>query len=109
VAFGWARAHNGGGWIGHLFLRLGAGMTERSPLWTSTGGLFAIAVALLVLAGAISNMPTQGRYQFAPSALDGQVVWRGDTITGHAVLCATDRFEARSNADARSAGIVIKC
>lgn len=93
-------------WERHLVYRLGAGMVERSWLWTARGALFAIAAALVFLAIALGS---SHRYQFAPSSLDGQTVWRGDTITGHAVLCATDHFERQVNTDYRSVGIVTKC
>ena len=55
------------------------------------------AAALIILAGTLGNSP--GRYQFAPSSLDGQVLWRGDTVTGRVVLCATERFAAQAEAE----------
>jgi hypothetical protein len=55
----------------------GTAMSKREPLWSVTGGLFAVASAILVVGAVMllgALMPA--RYQFASSALDGQVVWQ---------------------------------
>jgi hypothetical protein len=65
-------------------------MVERNQLWSVTGGLFALACAILLVAAMMAlGLLMPARYQFASSALlaleravDGQVVWRGDTLTG---------------------------
>ena len=47
-------------------------------IWSPTGGLFAIAAAIIV--AAVNIAP--GRYQFLPGT------YRGDTVTGHIVACS---------------------
>ena len=84
-------------------------MIDRKALWSPTGGLYAVAAGLVILAIATGNSIFSHRYQFASSSLDGQVVWRGDTVTGPAVLCATEPFAVRMAADSRALGIVTHC
>jgi hypothetical protein len=76
----------------------------RGKLWTPTGGLYAIAAGLIVLAVATGNSIFSHRYEFAsPMKLGGDVLWRGDTVTGEAVLCASDAlFE-----DAKKASVTL--
>lgn len=71
-------------------------MSEPKQLWSVTAGLYAIAAALLILAGALGNSLGQPRrYEFSSSPLgDGQAVWRGDILTGHVTLCATDQLRS---------------
>lgn len=86
--------------------------TQRKlgSLWTPTGGLFAIAAGLVILAIATGNSIFSHRYQFAPSSfVNGQAVWRGDTITGHAVLCATRPVIEGMESREEGKGIVTKC
>jgi hypothetical protein len=66
-------------------------MARQITVWSPTGGLFAIAFAVLIL-GAItlSGVFASARYQFAARATDGQMIWRGDTITGRVVFCVLD-------------------
>ena len=52
---------------------------------------------------------TPARYQFASSALDGQVVWRGDTLTGRVALCATERFRELAETHNQPKGILSEC
>jgi hypothetical protein len=86
-------------------------MIDRDAWWSPTGGLYAIAAAIAAVAIVIgvSASPPR-RYEFSASALG---VWRGDTITGEAVLCVSSA-EAHSADDDRSPystmkGIVKKC
>jgi hypothetical protein len=84
-------------------------MVERNRLWSVTAGLYAIAAALLILAGALGNsLGAPRRYEFASSPLaGGQAVWRGDILTGHVTLCATDQL--RSEAGATNTLNVTQC
>ena len=81
-----------------------------SRYWTPTGGLFAIAAALLVLAVATGNSIFSHRYEFTSSSfVDGQAVWRGDTVTGSAVLCVTDHIATRLETDDRTKALATRC
>ena len=84
-------------------------MIDRSKLWTLTGALYAIAAAIVVLALATGNSIFQHRYQFAASSLDGHAVWRGDMITGQAVLCGTDVLVDGLQARDPNENLVRKC
>ncbi len=75
-------------------------MMDFKSLWTPTGGLYAVAVAILIF---VANMALLPHYQFAASSIQ-HTVWRGDTVTGHAVLCATDAY---ANGAEYSAGIKV--
>src|ERR1700674_2098875 len=47
-------------------------MSEPKQLWSVTAGLYAIAAALLILAGALGNsLGAPRRYQFASSSMAG--------------------------------------
>lgn len=84
--------------------------SKLSGYWTTTGGLFAIAVALFALAVATGNSIFSHRYQFTSSSfLEGQAVWRGDAVTGKAVLCVTDSMATRLESDARGKGLATRC
>ena len=80
-------------------------MARYDVLWSPTAGLFAVALSILIFAAL---MPA--RYQFAASSFaGGQVVWRGDTTTGRAILCGTDDLvNALQSQDAKQ-GFVRKC
>lgn len=83
---------------------------ERNQLWSVTGGLFALASAILLVAAMMAlGLLMPARYQFAPSALDGQVVWRGDTLTGRVALCATERYRDLAHAHDQPKGILSEC
>jgi hypothetical protein len=92
-------------------------MVERNQLWSVTGGLFALACAILLVAAMMAlGLLMPARYQFASSALlaleravDGQVVWRGDTLTGRVALCATEPFRELAKAHDQPEGIITKC
>ena len=84
-------------------------MIDRKALWSPAGGLYAVAAGLVILAIVTGASILAHRYQFASSSLDGQVVWRGDTVTRQAVLCATDRYAAGMAADARGWGVITRC
>jgi len=75
-------------------------MSKPKQLWSVTAGLYAIAAALLILAGALGNsLGAPRRYEFASSPLGGgQAVWRGDILTGHVTLCATDQLRIAAGA-----------
>ena len=67
-------------------------MVRDLVVWSPTGGLFAVATSIFILAAImLAGLLMPARYQFAASSLGGgQAVWRGDTITGHAELCGTE-------------------
>jgi hypothetical protein len=83
---------------------------DGSSCFSPTVGLFAIAAALLVLAITIGNTNLLfARYQFAATAFGGEAVWRGDTVTGNAVLCATDAVAAHTDLNEQLKRIVKRC
>jgi hypothetical protein len=86
-------------------------MSEPKQLWSVTAGLYAIAAALLILAGALGNsLGAPRRYQFASSSMaGGQAVWRGDMLTGHVALCATDNLRSEWSANNAPKGAVTGC
>jgi hypothetical protein len=86
-------------------------MVKRLVLWSPTGGLFAIAGALtLVAATMLAGLLVHGRYQFASSVMEGgQTVWRGDTMTGRADLCATELVTGQMQSSDVGKSIVTKC
>jgi hypothetical protein len=49
------------------------------------------------------------RYRLASSAVDGQAVWRGDTLPGRVALCATERYRELAQAHNQPEGIITKC
>lgn len=91
---------------------MASAMARRTELWSPTGGLFAVTASIFILAVMmLAGLLMPARYRFAPRALGrgGQAVWRGDTITGHAELFATDiTLEALQSNDATKT-IARKC
>jgi hypothetical protein len=75
-------------------------MEERKRLWSPTAALYAVALGLFAVAGAIGQSHS---YQFAPG-LDNMSLWRGDNTSGKVVLCSTDK-EVREIADAITRGL----
>ena len=70
-------------------------MIDRSKLWTTTGALYAVAAALIVLAVATGNSIFSHRYEFV--YLGGGYVVRGDTVSGN--ICEFGLGEAMHHYD----------
>jgi hypothetical protein len=73
------------------------------------GCLYAVAAALLVIAilVGVSSSPPR-RYQFSTGT--GIGVWRGDTFTGKAVICASSAAAQAEIASApENKGLMRKC
>ncbi len=81
-------------------------MSRYAALWSTTSGLFAVAVSILIFAAV--HVQTS-RYQFASTPRDNEMVWRGDTMMGDAVLCGTDRLVNEFDRNNANQTVVRKC
>jgi hypothetical protein len=85
----------------------------RARLTPQIHRLFGSFLSLSTLAPALEFKVRgylHGRYQFAASVMEGgQAVWRGDTITGRADLCATELVTGQTRSSDVGKTIVTKC